>query len=128
MRRALPLLGLLPLLAVCRSSAPTPVRSDFVVAVAAESFVLRASDPETVRRALGNMRGENHMFPIGPLRPGDGGFNAPWSWHFDPEAVRFTEVAIELCDGTPSYVEAHLQDFGTYCPWSARVVALRPAP
>jgi hypothetical protein len=126
MRRALPLLGFLPLLAVCSSSAPAPVRSDFVVAVGSESFVLRASDPETVRRGLGNMRGENRMFPIGPLRPGDGGFNAPWSWHFDPDRVRMTEIAIEVCDGRPSCVEEQLQDFlAGYCPWGARVVGVR---
>lgn len=127
MKRSVPLLSCLTLIAAC-SDGPSPVRSDFVLAVGAESFVLRAQDAETVRRALGNLRGENRMFPIGPLRPGDGGFNAPWSWHLDPEQVRFTEAAIELCDGTPSYVEAHREAFPTYCPWSARVVALRPAP
>jgi hypothetical protein len=68
------------------------------------------------------------MFPIGPLRAGDGGFNAPWSWHFDPDEVRFAEAAIELCDGTPSYVEEHLADYPSYCPWAAQVVAVRPAP
>ena len=62
---------------------------------------------------------------IGPLLRGDGGFNAPWSWHFDPGQVRMTEAAIEVCDGQPSYVEAHLSDFPTYCPWSARVVRQR---
>jgi hypothetical protein len=36
------------------------------------------------------------------------------------------EAAIEVCDGTPSYVEAHLEDFPTYCPWGGRVVAVRP--
>jgi hypothetical protein len=127
MTRTLALPGLL-LMAACSGSDPSPSVSEFLVTVGSESFVLRASDPETARRAMGNLRGENQMFPIGPLRPGDGGFNAPWSWHFDPEAVRFTELAIELCDGTPSYVEAHLADFPSYCPWSARVAALRPAP
>ena len=66
------------------------------------------------------------MFPIGPLVPGNGGFNAPWSWHFDPERVRMAEIAIEVCDGQPSYVEENLADFVTaYCPWGARVVAIR---
>jgi hypothetical protein len=112
-------------LAACGSS-PTALRGDFLVAVGEETFVLRASDPETVRLLHDNFRGRNRMFPVGPLRPGDGGFNAPWSWHFDPERVRMAEVAIEVCDGRPSYVEAHLDDFlRGYCPWSARVVGLR---
>jgi hypothetical protein len=59
------------------------------------------------------------------LRRGDGGYNAPWSWHFAPEETRMIEVSIEVCDGLPSYVEAHLDEFPTYCPWGARVMAER---
>ena len=35
------------------------------------------------------------------------------------------ELAIEVCDGQPSYVEKNLGDFPTYCPWGARVIAER---
>jgi hypothetical protein len=115
------------LLAGACSSDPDEPYAEFLVGVGRETFVLRATDPETVSLAFDNFRGRNAMFPIGPLRRGDGGFNAPWSWHFDPDAVRMTEVAIEVCDGVPSYVEANLQDFlSGYCPWSARVVAVAP--
>lgn len=114
--------------ASCSESAPTPAFSEFVVAVGQETFVLRTTDAATSALALANLRGENSQFPIGPLLAGSGGFNAPWSWHFDPAEVRFTEAAIELCDGTPSYVETHLSDFPTYCPWSARVVRVLSSP
>jgi hypothetical protein len=98
---------------------------DFVVSVAGESFVMRVEDPETIRLARENRAGGNGSFPIGPLRRGDGGFNHPWSWHLDPTEVRMTEAAIEVCDGRPSYVESHLGDYPTYCPWGARVVGER---
>jgi len=54
-------------------------------------------------------------------------WNSPWSWHMDPENLRFAEIAIEICDGTPSYVEANCKTFGggRYCPWSAQMVELR---
>jgi hypothetical protein len=113
------------LLAGCGSPSDPSGYTEFVVEVEGERFVLRALDPETVRLATQNMQGGNGMFPIGPLLRGDGGFNAPWSWHLDPEEVRLTEVAVEVCDGRPSYVEAHLDDYPTYCPWGARVVAVR---
>jgi hypothetical protein len=112
------------LLSAC-GTEPTPPGAEFVVAVQGETFVLRATDPETIRLARENLAGGNNRFPIGPLRTGNGGFNAPWSWHFDPDEVRMTEAAIELCDGVPSYVEAHRADFPTYCPWSARVIRER---
>lgn len=110
------------------ADGPDQAFTDFVVSVGSDSFVLRASDPETIRLAFDNLRGRNTRFPIGPLRHGDGGFNAPWSWHLDPDAVRLTEVAIEVCDGAPSYVEAHVDEFAPlgYCPWGARIVAVKP--
>ena len=124
------LLGLLlaaaaALASSCSSTAPTEVHVDFVVSVAGEAFVMRAVDAETVRLARENLAGRAAHFPIGPLRRGNGGFNAPWSWHLDPAEVRMTEAAIEVCDGRPSYVESHLHDYPTYCPWGARVVAER---
>jgi hypothetical protein len=110
----------------CRSSTnPSPQTAEFVVQVVDETFVLRTTDMETIRRAEDNMRGRNGMFPLGPLRPGSGGFNAPWTWHLDPDETRLVELAIELCDGRPSYVETHQTEYGTYCPWGARVIARR---
>ena len=113
-------------LAGCGSD-PSPAAVDFIVAVEQEVFVLRTTDAETIRLAMDNMAGRNRRFPLGPLVRGDGGFNRAWSWHFDPDRVRLVEIAIEVCDGRPSYVEAHLDDFvATYCPWGARNVSVRP--
>lgn len=108
-------------------ATPTePTRAtEFVVDVSGERFVVRTSDPETIQLATDNRLGRNGRFPIGTLKPGDGGFNAPWTWHLDPASVRFVEAAIEVCDGRPSYVERHQAEFPTYCPWGARVVSER---
>jgi hypothetical protein len=112
----------------CGTSEPSGGFVDFVVSVTDETFVLRVGDPETITAAYDSLRGANSRFPIGPLRRGDGGFNAPWSWHIDPDEARLTEAAIEVCDGRPSYVEAHVEDFlGIgYCPWGGRIVGVRP--
>ncbi|MFI5005905.1 MAG: hypothetical protein ACHQKZ_00640 [Solirubrobacterales bacterium] len=109
----------------CSGTEASSPHVDFVVSVVGETFVMRAQDAETIRQARENRTGGNGRFPIGPLRRGDGGFNAPWSWHLDPADVRMTEAAIELCDGRPSYVEAHVGDYPTYCPWAARVMGER---
>jgi hypothetical protein len=106
-------------------TTPTPAVAEFIVDVDGERFTVRASDAETIRLADENRLGRNQRFPIGALRPGNGGFNAPWTWHLEPSSVRFVEAAIEVCDGRPSYVEAHQSDFATYCPWGAKVVAKR---
>ena len=51
-----------------------------------------------------------------------------WSWHVDPAAVEWADFTIELCDGRPSYIEENLctwlEQVGSWCPWSARVIAI----
>lgn len=110
----------------CDGSNSADLHRDFVVDVVGERFVMRTTDPTTIQQAVAILNGAPNMFPIGPLRRGDGGFNSPWSWHFDPDEVRLTEVAVEVCDGLPSYVEENLEDFLVrgvgYCPWSGRIV------
>ena len=108
----------------CSSTSPDDSSAEFEVDVVGERFVVRSAHPETIaqlRQAVAGRKG----FPIGPLRRGDGGFNAPWSWHLDPAQTRFAEFAIEVCDARPSYVEAHVADFPQYCPWSARIIQER---
>lgn len=120
------LLVLLALAGGCSGpSTPSPGPAEFVIDVAGERFVVRLTDPETIARAEDTLRGRRSSFPAGPLRPGNGGFNAPWTWHLDLDQTPFVEAAIEVCDGRPSYVETHQPDFRTYCPWGARVVARR---
>jgi hypothetical protein len=57
---------------------------------------------------------------LGAPRRGDGGFNAPWTWHIDPASVSFAEVTIEACQTTASAVEEDLEywiGFGQVCIW-----------
>ena len=107
------------------ATGPSAGQAEFVIDVVGERFVVRISDSETIQLAEDNRLGRNTRFPIGSLRPGNGGFNAPWTWHLDPESVRFVEVAIEVCDGRPSYVETHQSEYASYCPWGGRVVERR---
>ena len=124
-RRALVVVLLGLMVSACSGSDPSDVAAEFVIDVNGERFVVRSTDPDTIVQLRAVMQGSRSGFPIGPLRRGDGGFNAPWSWHLDPALVRVAELAIEVCDGRPTYVEANLGDFPAYCPWGARVVRER---
>jgi hypothetical protein len=99
----------------------------FTVQVISDQFIIFVTDPQTIRLATENFQGSNHLFPIGHIARGNGGFNQPWDWHLIPETVRMTEAAIEVCDGRPSYVESNLDSYlnaGSYCPWSGKIVKI----
>jgi hypothetical protein len=107
---------------------PDPPGADFVVDVAGEQFVVRATRPLVINEMREAVAGKRKGMPFGPLHAGDGGFNRPWSWHFDEEEVVLAEFAIEICDGRPSLIEANVKNITfpmVYCPWDARIVAER---
>ncbi len=65
--------------------------------------------------------------PNGVVVRGDGGVNAPWTWHLDPASIEFADFTTGVCDGLPSGVEAGTITSDRYCPWSAKVIAVDPA-
>lgn len=107
--------------------------ADFVVTVNREAFVVRLVKPEQIAIARARADGSKPQGIVsGKLADGDGGFNRNpssnkrWTWHLIPESVSFPELAMELCDGRPSDVEANkshwLNDIKMFCPWSAKII------
>ena len=98
----------------------------FRVRAGGDEFRMRLTDPEAIRLAMENLEGRSNKHPNGRIAIGNGGFNAPWSWHFVPDTVRMVDVSIEVCDGTPSYVESHRAEYllSGFCPWGGRVIAV----
>lgn len=95
---------------------------------ASEEFRVTTSSPQLIAVARAQLllpRERRQLFAAGPIQAGNGGHNLNWSWHF--KEVALTEVAIELCDGRPSMVEANLDYWlntvRSFCPWSSYVHA-----
>ncbi len=101
----------------------------FTVQVGNEQFAVRVTDQPTFEQLSARMQSGKAGVILGRVAAGNGGFNGPWSWHLVPTTIQVADFAIELCDGTPSYVEAHRDEWirtvRNYCPWSAKVVAVR---
>jgi hypothetical protein len=94
-----------------------------------EEFKVWVTDEQAIQDLFALDAGTSQAnIPAGTLAtgPGQAGHNEPWGWHYDPESIEMAEVTIEVCDGLPSYVEEHLEDFLLvgYCPWSAELVEL----
>ena len=126
--RALALLPLLAAVPACGDDGTQPAETrTFTIDVQGEQFRVRVASAAQIDALEERMEHNTTGALNGELRAGDGGFNAPWSWHLDPASIEVPDVTIELCDGTPSMVEADvagwIQTVGRYCPWGARVVA-----
>ncbi|MGQ0646867.1 MAG: BP74-related protein [Gemmatimonadaceae bacterium] len=117
------------LLACSDSTAPnngTDPAPTFVVEVSGEEFRVRVATAAQAAALRARMRTGTRGVIQGTLVAGNGGFNGPWAWHLDASTVAAPDLAIELCDGRPSMVDADLGYWmGTvrvFCPWGARVV------
>lgn len=95
---------------------------------ASEEFRVTSRSPEFIAQARAQLQlpqAQRRRFAIGPIEAGNGGHNLGWGWHFTN--VSLAETAIELCDGTPSLVEADLSYWlntvRNFCPWSSYVYA-----
>ncbi|MGH7710389.1 MAG: hypothetical protein ACREOG_03845 [Gemmatimonadaceae bacterium] len=116
--------------AACGSDSTSPSDvATFVVQVGSEQFAVRVVDQATFAKLNARMQSGNPGVIIGRVVIGDGGFNAPWTWHLEPSSIDAPQASIELCDGTPSYLEAHRDEWiasvRDYCPWTAKVVSVR---
>lgn len=90
-------------------------------------FATRITDENSLHDIRVALEGDGHAgIPNGKLVRGDGGFNRGHEWHLVD--VMLADMAIEVCDGTASMVDADVDYWvdtvGQYCPWDARVVAI----
>ncbi len=77
-------------------------------------------------------RGMHINGPVIRLAESCGDLNRGWSWIHQPNAWTLSDLSIELCDGSPQYVEDNLDEYidvvGAYCPWGSRVKAEIQSP
>ncbi|WP_307842349.1 hypothetical protein [Salinibacterium sp. NG253] len=105
-------------------SGPEPTVAVFEVPSGGQ-FTIELATPELVEHAQALLAGENlAAVPQGVVVREASSVNTPWSWHIDPATLEFTNITTEACDGIPQYVEDEILTSDTFCPWSARVVAV----
>ena len=83
-----------------------------------------------IRRARRHLRGAGAMAAIPVFNRVLNGTDCDenFSWHVDPKDVTWTEVATEVCDATPGYIEKNAKDWmsspGRWCPWTTFVLSV----
>jgi len=145
--------GLLVIVALALSSAlaeqATADTAYFLVSeihqpcLVCDSYVLPISDPPAIEHArdlVANGPGIGGTIALANVVVGGDGFNRNvlaegeplWSWHIT-SLTTFADFTIELCDGSPTLVEADPVGFlantsGVICFWGYTVTAEIPGP
>jgi len=102
------------------SSGPDDARFVFRDPLTQDVVTLEVNNSEGRAQAEDLLNSGEARWALGTLRRGDGGFNAPWTWHIDPATVTFAEVTIEACQTAMSAIDDDLDywiDFGQVCIW-----------
>jgi hypothetical protein len=89
-----------------------------------QEFVIRLNEDKLIdqaRRILsGKENSETHV--MGRIIKKRADHNPNYSFHLDPETIRFFQVAMEIGDATATYVEDHLDEacgaFLPGCMWT----------
>jgi hypothetical protein len=94
----------------------------------AEDFIAKTEDLELIDKItaeLQNPPDQRFLHIHGRIDWGNDGYNLNWSWHFIPGEWDLCEMSIEVCDGTPSYVEENLEEWlsmqDAFCPWDSYI-------
>ncbi|MGE0129542.1 MAG: hypothetical protein AB7U82_15805 [Blastocatellales bacterium] len=100
-------------------------------------FVIKLTDPAKIQKARDILSGkEKEARRVGGVIVKEPAcYNAPWSFHLDPQSIEFFSFAIEVCDGAMGYIESHLDEVGgallpgnRWCSWGSRLVREIPPP
>jgi hypothetical protein len=133
-RRIVAALAVTATIAACSPDgavSPSPAAAAIIVTFEVnegERFRVLLTDPVDLAAATRLLDGaEGPDIPNGRIVR-ETGVNEGWSWSLDPEDFEFAELTTEVCDGNPSDVESGELTGDRYCPWSARVVEIEPAP
>ncbi|NTI77888.1 BP74-related protein [Rhizobium rhizogenes] len=95
-----------------------------------QEFIIELTDEQTIDHALKILSGEeqNEIHVHGRIIKRTQPYNPKFSFHLDPQTIRFFSMAIEVCDANMVYVEDHLDEAGGaflpgnhWCPWDSRL-------
>ncbi|CAM4510829.1 MULTISPECIES: BP74-related protein [Myxococcus] len=93
-------------------------------------FIVELSDEKTISHARKILSGEekNEVHVHGRIIKRAAAYNPRFSFHLDPNTIRFFAMAIEVCDANMTYVEDHLDEAGGaflpgghWCPWDSKL-------
>ena len=91
-----------------------------------ESFVVRVRDARTITEARKIISKKWSRGVMGVIVKRRMSWNSRWKFHLAPPSILFFELAAEVCDASPRYLQRHLDEIGgaflpknRWCPWTS---------
>jgi hypothetical protein len=95
-------------------------------ACSTESFTVWITNPAFIDEAIAHKGGKGRI-PVFDLADGRD-CDPTWTWHVDPTTAAWADLATEVCDGCPRFIEndkaSWIGAVKRYCPWSATVISV----
>jgi hypothetical protein len=89
-------------------------------------FVVYVAKQPEIEQMVREARARKKTLIVGGIvRRGRAPYNADWSYTMGPRSIELGEVWVEVCDGSPGYVQRHLRQWegDMWCPWSSYVAS-----
>ncbi|KAI8874363.1 hypothetical protein GQ42DRAFT_169566 [Ramicandelaber brevisporus] len=111
--------------------AAAKARFEFQLPPSTDSFVFELTDPTLINRARSILNGttEDTQHVYGKIVKYKQKYNEQWSFHLDPDTVKFFDMSTEVCDSSIEYLEMHLGEACgaflpdcNWCPWSSTLI------
>lgn len=98
----------------------------FEITMGSSRFVIQVQGRPNIQNARRIIRSKSSVFMLGLVVPAPRTYNRKWKFHVAPNTIQFVELAMEVCDAAPKYVQEHLAEVGgsflpgnIWCPWSS---------
>ncbi|MDQ3913734.1 MAG: hypothetical protein M3285_00920 [Actinomycetota bacterium] len=90
------------------------------------SFVVFVNERKPIKLMKAEAEAEDKTLIVSGKVRGEQRYNRDWSYSMGPGSIVLGEVFVEVCDGSPGYVERHKKEWlgKRWCPWSSYVAAI----
>ncbi|KAI8872712.1 hypothetical protein GQ42DRAFT_172050 [Ramicandelaber brevisporus] len=130
-------IGVIFLAGIVASSIAATAHFEFSLPnVSTNTLIFQLTSDTLIVQARDILSGKEkeYVHVMGKIVKSKADYNPKWSYHIDPNTVKFFSKTMEACDASIEYVEDHLQQAcGSFlpdcawCPWTSKLLREVPA-
>lgn len=95
------------------------------------TMMIKLVDVDRIQEARNMLKtGQPTKSVMGKIIKTAAAYNPPWHYQLDPTSIKFFELATEVCDADPTWIEENLSDICNaalpncvWCPWNSQLLS-----